>query len=568
MGSSVSPKPAWEKIEDRLDGSEILSSQSSLLDWKVAPGHSRLEPSDDHPRLLRGIFQLDQRSCDVVLDGERLHWSPIQPLESSFGGRRSGTRGKKTVNLCDVLSVKLHWQSGLEYTSIRILLGLTLFMCQRKSSRGDRLQECALHLNNASDDHCRMWHAHLRAVLDSFTNRPRSLKVIINSQCKRAPKLFEKKVLPLFNQADISTDVQVTDDADHASKVLHSCRLSEYDGVVCVGGDGTASVALQVLLCREQGEAWTNALDSPSAARLLLGIIPAGSNNVLATTLNGTNHARSAALHIILGHQRPVNVLALTQDGRPLRVAFTATLGFGGHSLAVAEHHQWLPAGRRKDFAVLRTITRLRPVDCEIAFLPSTNSGNQSNARTNTPQDEEQWTVMRGSFLNVNITAGPSSCGFGTCGVASRPHDGELVLDVVHKTSRVDFMKYLKHQGSRRYQFSQNRNTCQEAKRNTGYQNAAIIQQAFHPTVAHQLESPLVETFITRAVRVKVVKRNAVTSDGNVEESSSEQKAEWPAWWNVDGELLRDTGEIIFRVHSGLLTMYGGTTEETTSKCV
>uniref|UniRef100_UPI00358F2106 ceramide kinase-like protein n=1 Tax=Myxine glutinosa TaxID=7769 RepID=UPI00358F2106 len=536
MGSSVSPKPAWQKTE--ADGTETLSSQSQSpsKDRKEAPGHSRSEPSEEQPRLLRGIFQLDQRSCDVVLDGERLHWSSIQPLESSWGGRRNGARGKKTVNLRDVLSVKLHWQSGLEYTSIRILLGLTLFVCQRKSSRGDRLQECALHLNNASDDHCRIWHAHLRAVLDSFTNRPRSLKVIINSQCKRATKLFEKKVLPLFNLADMSTDVQVTDNADHASKVLHSCRLSEYDGVVCVGGDGTAGVALQVLLCPEQGEAWTGALDSPSAARLLLGIIPAGSNNVQATTLNGTNHARSAALHIILGHQRAVNVLTLTQDGHPLRVAFAATLGFGGHSLALAEHHQWLPADRRRDFAVLRTITRLRPVDCEIAFLPITNSGNQSNDRTNTPQDvyEEQWTVMRGSFLNVNITAGPSSCGFGTCGVASRPDDGELVLDLVHKTSRVDFMKYLKHQGSRR---------C-------------------------QLESPLVETFTARAVRVKVLKRDATTSDGNVEESSSEQKANWPAWWNVDGDLFRDTGEIIFRVYSGLLSMYGGTAEEIPCKCV
>lgn len=45
--------------------------------WPVSPAPP--EPAAQDPPLLRGIFEVGKKSCDVVLSAGRLRWSPIQP---------------------------------------------------------------------------------------------------------------------------------------------------------------------------------------------------------------------------------------------------------------------------------------------------------------------------------------------------------------------------------------------------------------------------------------------------------------------------------------------------------
>ncbi|XP_072275206.1 ceramide kinase-like protein [Pyxicephalus adspersus] len=114
---------------------------------------------------------------------------------------------------------------------------------------------------------------------DCFPNRPKSLKVIINPHSHKgeAANVYYKHVAPLFKLADIQTDVTETKYTGHALTLLKECELQEFDGIVCVGGDGSVSEVAHGLLLRAQMDAGKNinAHFSPVRATLPLGIIPA-----------------------------------------------------------------------------------------------------------------------------------------------------------------------------------------------------------------------------------------------------------------------------------------------------
>lgn len=51
---------------------------------------------------------------------------------------------------------------------------------------------------------------------------------------------------------------------------------------------------------------------------------------------------------------------SLRPPGGPPRFGFCAMFGFGGRSLARAEKKRWMPPTRRRDYALLKTLARLR----------------------------------------------------------------------------------------------------------------------------------------------------------------------------------------------------------------
>ncbi|KAI4881003.1 hypothetical protein NFI96_003439 [Prochilodus magdalenae] len=141
--------------------------------------------------------------------------------------------------------------------------------------------------------------------LSGFQSRPKSLKVFVNpsSHKKEAYQIYVDQVAPLFKLADIRTDVTVTERKGHALSVLKECSLEEYDGVVCVGGDGSVAEVAHGLLLRAQMDAGRDAdsIFMPVQAALPLGVIPAGSTDAVACSVHGLRHPVTAALHIIMG---------------------------------------------------------------------------------------------------------------------------------------------------------------------------------------------------------------------------------------------------------------------------
>nr|XP_032823385.1 ceramide kinase-like protein isoform X1 [Petromyzon marinus] len=524
--------------------------------------------------LLRGIFTIGGKSCDVELRGRALSWSPIVP-EAMPGAASAAPAAagageapaEEWLDLKDVFAVKLKRRRSAGQTKGGTLLGITLFVCRRRQRGHSRLgaagpaghdegklKEQPLHLGNSSEDHCQTWFYRIRAVLSGFPERPRRLLVFVNPQShrKEAPELFASRVEPLFKLADIGTHLIVTEREGHALAELQTCDLTGFDGVVCVGGDGTVAEVVNGLLLRAQRDVGTDpdGAFTPAPTHLPIGIIPAGSTDVVAYSMHGTSHAATASLHIILGHLLPVDVCSLAVRGRLLRFGFSAMLGFGGRSLAIAERHRWMPPNQRRDFAVLKALASLRPVDCEIGFLPASEGASGQTAEgaralkrwdlsakipggaqvgaTGEDAAGLLWLHTSGDFLNVTVAAVPCRCAVAPRGLAPDTllDDGSMSLIAVRSTSRAHFVKYLKRFGSSK----------------------------------SQPNPPFVDSMAVQAVRV-TPRGHLSGEDGSSRwgdgEGETAGATDGRCFWNVDGVLLEETGEVHIRVHTRLVTLYG-----------
>ncbi|KAF7245072.1 Ceramide kinase-like protein, partial [Varanus komodoensis] len=313
----------------------------------------------------------------------------------------------------------------------------------------------------------------------------------------------------------------------HALALLKECDLKPFHGVVCVGGDGTVSEAANGLLLRAQMDAGRDRKDTlaPARAPLPLGIIPAGSTNILAHTLNGVQHALTAALHIIMGHVQSVDVCTFSSPTKLLRFGFSSMFGFGARTLALAEKHRWMPSNQRKDFAVIKALASLKPEDCELSFLPLKNVQKdcQENARKKQvslkSDGEDQWHRIQGHFLNVSIMAIPCLCSMAPRGLApnTRMNDGGIALIVVRNTSRPEFVQHLKRYASMKNQFN----------------------------------FPFIETYVVEEVKVHP-RTGSEHVTGNTLNSAEKS---YP--WNIDGDLMEWASEIHVRVHPQLINLYG-----------
>nr|XP_020862071.1 ceramide kinase-like protein isoform X3 [Phascolarctos cinereus] len=441
--------------------------------------------------LQRGIFEIDGRSCDVVLSDSALRWRPIQPerpAAPAAGNSKCGFLSKEEfIELKDLFSVKLKW---------------------RRSAKQQK----------------------------EFSNRPKSLKVLINPQShkKEATHIYHEHVEPLLKLAEIKTDVTITEYEGHALSLLKECELQEFDGVICVGGDGSASEVAHGLLLRAQMDAGidTNYILTPVRTPLPLGIIPAGSTNVLAHSLYGIVHIVTATLHIIMGHMKPVDVCTFSSTGKFLRFGFSAMFGFGGRMLASAEKHRWIPPNQRKDFAMIKTLASLRPEDCEISFLPAKSSqdfqeASRNEHRTTESDYNNQWEKIQGHFLNISIMAIPCCCSMAPGGLTPniRLNNGSMALIIVRNTSRPEFVKHLKRYASLKNQFN----------------------------------FPFVETYTVEEVKLQP-RNNCGYDTGDAEFHGTPSENNYP--WNVDGDLMKVPSEVHIKVHPQLIRLYGGHLQE------
>uniref|UniRef100_A0A8C2EQU4 Ceramide kinase-like n=1 Tax=Cyprinus carpio TaxID=7962 RepID=A0A8C2EQU4_CYPCA len=491
----------------------------------------------DEP-IVRGIFQIGKNSHDVVLTATRVTWTPIQPETPTAD--HDVKRQEEYVELKDVFAVKVKRRRSAGQQTGGTLLGITLFQCKKK---GLKLKEHAIHLNNLSEDHCEIWFKSLKEILSGFKNRPKSLKVFVNpiSHKKEAYQIYLDEVAPLFKLADIEADVTITRRKGHALSILKDCSLEDYDGVVCVGGDGFVAEVAHGLLLRAQMDAGrdTDSIFTPVQAALPLGIIPAGSTNVVACSVHGIRRAMTAALHIIMGHHQPVDVCSFSSMGRLLRFGFSAMFGFGGRTLALAERHRWMPPSQRREFALIKTLANLKPEDCELSFITSHGAEDQIKAERSRDGEDicehGSWQTRQGLYLNISIMAIPCLCSTAPRGLApnTRLNNGSMALIAVGNTSRSEFIKHLKRYNSTTNQF--------------GFS--------------------FIETQTVKAVKLRPHSQGSCADDVSENEECNTKtmpiiSSEGTYPWNIDGDLLEVPSELLIRVHPQLLTLFGADMEE------
>ncbi|XP_077565968.1 ceramide kinase isoform X2 [Stigmatopora nigra] len=330
---------------------------------------------------------------------------------------------------------------------------------------------------------CQQWIQTINLQLELQTNRPKSLLVYINPYGgkRQAKYIYDQKVAPLFSRACIAVDVIVTERANHARDHLRTeAKLDQYDGVVCVGGDGMFSEILHGLVARTQME---HGIDpnppdvNLAPCSLRIGIIPAGSTDCICFATVGTNDPVTSALHIIVGDSQAMDVCSVHHDDTFLRYS-VSLLGYGFYAdiQTDSERQRWLgPA--RYDLSGVKTFLSHNYYEGTVSFVPAedevANPRDKEQCRAGcrvcqrqtslqeTRNDEpphtvgDTWMEIGGKFIAINVANMSCACPRSPQGLSPSAHlaDGTADLILVRKCSRLDFFKHLLRHTNKEDQF-------------------------------------------------------------------------------------------------------------------
>ncbi|XP_053112947.1 ceramide kinase isoform X2 [Hemicordylus capensis] len=417
-----------------------------------------------------------------------------------------------------------------------------------------------------TDEHlCNQWIHALKELLDLQTSRPKHLLVYINpySGKRQGKRIYEQKVAPLFGLASISTDVVVTEYANHAKDNLFEVNLEKYDGIVCVGGDGMFSEVMHGLIGRIQKDSGIDQ-NNPKAplvqCNIRIGIIPAGSTDCICYATVGTNDPVTSALHIIVGDTQPLDVSSVHHNNAFLKYC-VSLLGYGfyGDILKYSEEKRWMGTVRY-DFSGFKAFLSHHCYEGTISFLPATHTvgspRDKKYCRTgccickqskrwleeerqkygkeiNEDEGGGEWKVIRGKFLAINASIMSCACSRSPNGLSPAAHlaDGSADLILVRKCSRLNFLRYLVR----------------------------------HTNQDDQFDFTFVEVYRIR--KFQFTSKNFEDSDNDVKDVQKKRFGHFcrdhPACcctlsnstWNCDGETL-DSSSVVVKVHCQLMKLF------------
>jgi ceramide kinase len=287
--------------------------------------------------------------------------------------------------------------------------------------------------------------------------------------------------------AGIRADVVMTERANHARDHLQdiSTTIKDYDGVVCVGGDGMFSEMVNGMIVRTQLEQGVN-YQSPEVKLtrpgIPIGVIPAGSTDAVAFGVTGVNDPSTCAIHVVFGKSINIDVSAVHDsynEDRFLRYV-TSVLGYGflADVLLESEKNRWM-GPKRYDWAGFKKLLSLKSYAGEIKLRVSATDGSPrdsdpchsdcalcaksllrskySSDETSIPQpgddpaDKPPSSVLtiRGRFLAVNAATMACRCDKARKGLSPAAHLGNGCSDliVVSECSRLDYIRFLMRTG-------------------------------------------------------------------------------------------------------------------------
>ena len=144
-----------------------------------------------------------------------------------------------------------------------------------------------------------------------------------------------QKILPeveaYFLEKEIEFELRTTDYHEHGIEIVANADLSQYDGVIAAGGDGTLFEVINGYFRNE------------SKKRIPLGVLPVGTGNAFARDLDLHNtHWKDAVDVISLQSARKVDVGRFTSHGESFYFLNILGLGFVADVTAIAHKLKFL----------------------------------------------------------------------------------------------------------------------------------------------------------------------------------------------------------------------------------
>lgn len=170
---------------------------------------------------------------------------------------------------------------------------------------------------------------------------------------KKALNIFEKHGKRLFAIAGVEVNLIISQRANQIRDIILTFDLKTYDGIACVGGDGTFSEVFNGLVlraCRENGVNQNDIeMDLPSP-QLPVGVIPGGSTDTIAYCLHGTTDVETAVLQIIFGDCSGLDLVSVYNENTLLKLyASVLSYGYLGDVALESEKYRWM-GPKRYDF--------------------------------------------------------------------------------------------------------------------------------------------------------------------------------------------------------------------------
>ncbi|XVF87573.1 hypothetical protein PTKIN_Ptkin18bG0131100 [Pterospermum kingtungense] len=257
-----------------------------------------------------------------------------------------------------------------------------------------------------SEDSLGLWSQKLRDYIDSL-GRPKRLLIFVNpfGGKKSATKIFSEDVKPYLEDADIQITLIETKHQLHAKDVAKHLDLLDYDGIVCVSGDGILVEVVNGLLERED---WSDAIKMP------IGMVPAGTaNGMVKSLLDSVGEpcsASNAILAVIRGHKRSLDVATILQGETRYFSVLMLAWGLVADIDIESEKYRWMGSARI-DFYALQRILHLRHYNGRVSFLPAPgfeNYGEPTNypdevTREKSPTQDESLKIQRHGYLGSDV---------------------------------------------------------------------------------------------------------------------------------------------------------------------
>ncbi|XP_063952296.1 ceramide kinase-like [Lytechinus pictus] len=540
---------------------------------------------------LQATFDIEKKPCDVRLSGQSITWWEA----SSTLGRHHQLHNHQCIQLNRIVGIRLKGpekpstpdgshiitltQMGQLFqvftpSTHQPLFSFTVYV--GRSSRHMKWKVQAVTFCSHDQELCLNWVDRIKTTLQQGNSRPKRLHVIVNpfGGKGKGQSIYESKVAPLFDLADIETSMTITEGPDHAKSLMQMMDLTGIDGIVSVGGDGTFADIVNGLLIRTQekeGIDPNNPASVPVPLGLRVGIIPAGSTDVMAYDTTGVNDPVTSALQIILGFSLGLDVCSVHHNNSLLRytVSFMG-YGFLGDVLKESENYRWMGPSRY-EFAGVKKYLRHQDYLGEVAFLPSKDEDNTpwdkrgcrigcgvcSKRKTrnhhearkksdyiDSSDSSSKWRHVRGHFTAINAALVSGRCSRTVTGMSPAAHLGNGCLDLVlvRKCSRFDYLRHMLKLASSGNHFNFDFVEVHRAKafKFRSLNTDLELAMAAEPSTLHDEQQTFSKGSPKRFGMYKAVRTSSVCSTSS---------------WNMDGE-VGEPPDIDVRVHCQLIKVF------------